>query len=257
VLAIQNANLFTEVEEKGRQLELASQHKSQFVASMSHELRTPLNAIIGFSEVMVQQMFGAIGAPKYVEYARDIHRSGQYLLDVISDILDMSKIEAGKVQLEVRRHNLLALVEECLRIVNPRAQEGNVEVAQSVPSGLTIEADKRALKQVLINLIANAIKFTPERGKVSISASRRGDHAALAISDTGIGIPAQDLAKLGRPFAQVENQFTKTRSGSGLGLAISKSLIEMHGGSLRIESAPNRGTTVTVVLPSAATEAAS
>jgi two-component system cell cycle sensor histidine kinase PleC len=250
------ADLAEKYQREKTRAEEANRSKSEFLANMSHELRTPLNAIIGFSEVMVQQMFGAIGAPKYVEYARDIHRSGQYLLDVISDILDMSKIEAGKVQLEVRRHNLLALVEECLRIVNPRAQEGNVEVAQSVPSGLTIEADKRALKQVLINLIANAIKFTPERGKVSISASRRGDHAALAISDTGIGIPAQDLAKLGRPFAQVENQFTKTRSGSGLGLAISKSLIEMHGGSLRIESAPNRGTTVTVVLPSAATEAA-
>jgi two-component system cell cycle sensor histidine kinase PleC len=251
------ADLAEKYQREKTRAEEANRSKSEFLANMSHELRTPLNAIIGFSEVMVQQIFGAIGGAKYVEYARDIHRSGQYLLDVISDILDMSKIEAGRVQLELKRHDLLAIVEECLRIVSPRAEEGKVDVGQRVPAGLVVEADKRALKQVLINLLANAIKFTPENGQVTIAASSQDGHVALSISDTGIGIPARDLAKLGRPFEQVENQFTKTRSGSGLGLAISKSLVELHSGSLSIESAVSQGTTVTVLLPTSELVAAS
>ncbi len=251
------ADLAEKYQREKTRAEEANRSKSEFLANMSHELRTPLNAIIGFSEVMVQQIFGAIGGAKYVEYARDIHRSGQYLLDVISDILDMSKIEAGRVQLEVRRHDLATIVEECLRIVSRRAQEGNVTVGQKVPADLAVEADKRALKQVLINLLANAIKFTPENGKVEITASCESGRLAIAIADTGIGIPARDLAKLGRPFEQVENQFTKTRSGSGLGLAISKSLVELHGGTLAIASAVSQGTTVTVLLPNLANEPAS
>ncbi len=221
---------------------------------MSHELRTPLNAVIGFSEVMVQQFFGPMGSEKYVDYAKDIHRSGQYLLDVISDILDMSKIEAGRLQLEIKPASIPAILEESLRIVLPRAQEGKVEIAIKVPKSLELEADKRALKQVFINLIANAVKFTPEAGRVNVTARKQDQMVMIVIADSGIGIPARELEKLGRPFEQVENQFTKTKSGSGLGLAISKSLVELHGGSLTIESEERKGTTVTVLLPRVASQ---
>jgi two-component system, cell cycle sensor histidine kinase PleC len=229
--------------------EEANRSKSEFLANMSHELRTPLNAIIGFSEVMVQQFFGPMGSDKYVDYARDINKSGQYLLDVISDILDMSKIEAGRLQLEIKPCNVPAIIDESLRIVAPRAQEGKVEVMVKVPKMLDLEGDKRALKQVFINLLANAVKFTPEGGRVSVTAKKQEQRIVIIIADSGIGIPPRDLEKLGRPFEQVENQFTKTKSGSGLGLAISKSLVELHGGTLSIESEERQGTTVTVVLP--------
>jgi two-component system cell cycle sensor histidine kinase PleC len=235
--------------------EEANRSKSEFLANMSHELRTPLNAIIGFSEVMVQQFFGPVGSDKYLDYARDIHKSGQYLLDVISDILDMSKIEAGRLLLEIKPSSIPAIIEESLRIVAPRAQEGEVEIAVKVPKNLEIQADKRALKQVFINLIANAVKFTPEGGRVSVTAKKLEQKIKIVIADSGIGIPAADLEKLGRPFEQVENQFTKTKSGSGLGLAISKSLIELHGGTLTMESEERKGTTVTVVLPRVAVQA--
>jgi len=237
--------------------EAANRSKSEFLANMSHELRTPLNAIIGFSEVMEQEFFGPIGTHKYIDYARDIHRSGQYLLDVISDILDMSKIEAGRVQIEIEPCKALSIVEDTLRIVGPKAQEGGVHVDVDVDAELDAVVDKRAMKQVLINLIANAIKFTPEGGTVGISATRADGELTIAISDTGIGIPPEHIDKLGRPFEQVENQFTKTKNGSGLGLAISRSLVELHGGSLTIGSAPHRGTTVTLVIPQAETETVS
>jgi two-component system, cell cycle sensor histidine kinase PleC len=235
--------------------EEANRSKSEFLANMSHELRTPLNAIIGFSEVMVQQFFGPMGSDKYVDYARDINKSGQYLLDVISDILDMSKIEAGRLQLEIKPCNMPAIIDESLRIVAPRAQEGKVEVTVKLPKMLDLEGDKRALKQVFINLLANAVKFTPEGGRVSVTAKKQDQRVVIVIADSGIGIPPRDLEKLGRPFEQVENQFTKTKSGSGLGLAISKSLVELHGGTLSIESEERQGTTVTVLLPRVAAQA--
>ena len=229
--------------------EAANRSKSEFLANMSHELRTPLNAIIGFSEVMEQQIFGPITTVKYVDYARDIHRSGQYLLDVINDILDMSKIEAGRIRLEVARFDVVAMIEDALRMIAPRALEGGVEIARAVPASLEIAADRRALKQVLINILANGVKFTPEGGQVTVAVRAAGGATEIAISDTGIGIEASELPKLGRPFEQVENQFTKTRSGSGLGLAISKSLVELHDGTIEIDSEPGRGTTVTILIP--------
>jgi two-component system cell cycle sensor histidine kinase PleC len=243
------AELADKYSEEKTRAEAANRSKSEFLANMSHELRTPLNAIIGFSEVLENQLFGPVGQPKYLEYARDIHRSGQFLLDVISDILDMSKIEAGRVALEIGKSKLAAIVDETLRLVAPRAAEGKVEIARDIPGKLEIEADKRALKQVLINILANAIKFTPEGGKVTIAARRAGDAVAISIADTGIGIPPRDIDKLGRPFAQVENQFTKSKGGSGLGLAISRSLVELHGGTLKIDSELGRGTTITIALP--------
>jgi two-component system cell cycle sensor histidine kinase PleC len=230
--------------------EAANRSKSEFLANMSHELRTPLNAIIGFSEVMEGQMFGKLGSKKYLEYAHDINRSGQFLLDVISDILDMSKIEAGRVQLEKESTEISSLIEEALRIVSPRAAEGKIDIVSKLDKKLEAEVDKRAIKQVLINLVANAVKFTPEDGTITITTRRKASRAMIEIADTGIGIPKGDIEKLGRPFEQVENQFTKTKGGSGLGLAISKSLIELHGGEIQIESEVGRGTTVRVMLPS-------
>jgi two-component system cell cycle sensor histidine kinase PleC len=236
--------------------EAANRSKSEVLANMSHELRTPLNAIIGFSEVMEQQIFGPITTPKYVDYARDIHRSGQYLLDVINDILDMSKIEAGRIKLEVARFDLVAMIEDALRMIAPRALEGGVKIARAVPASLDITADRRALKQVLINILANGVKFTPEGGQVRVAVRGLSGATEIAISDTGIGIEASELPKLGRPFEQVENQFTKTRSGSGLGLAISKSLVELHDGTIEFDSEPGRGTTVTILIPTPETGSA-
>ena len=229
--------------------EAANRSKSEFLANMSHELRTPLNAIIGFSEVIEQQLFGKVEIPKYLDYAHDIHSSGQYLLDVINDILDMSKIEAGRITLEVEKCSVPAVIEEALRIVSGRAQEGGVTLRKDLPDSLHAMADVRSLKQVLINVIANGVKFTPDSGSLTISARRVKKMAEIVIADTGIGIPPDQISKLGRPFEQVENQLTKTRSGSGLGLAISNSLIRLNDGSLHIDSENGKGTTVTITLP--------
>ena len=229
--------------------EAANRSKSEFLANMSHELRTPLNAIIGFSEVIEQELFGAVAVPKYLDYAHDIHSSGQYLLDVINDILDMSKIEAGRITLEIEKCNVPAVIEEALRIVSGRAAEGGVILRKDLPASLYAMADVRSLKQVLINVIANGVKFTPHKGSLTISARRTKKTAEIVIADTGIGIPADQIAKLGRPFEQVENQLTKTRSGSGLGLAISNSLIRLNDGTLQIASQEGKGTTVTITLP--------
>ena len=229
--------------------EAANRSKSEFLANMSHELRTPLNAIIGFSEVIEQELFGKVDVPKYLDYAHDIHSSGQYLLDVINDILDMSKIEAGRITLEIEKCSVPAVIEEALRIVSGRAQEGGVKLRKDLPNSLHALADVRSLKQVLINIIANGVKFTPRNGSLTISARRAGKMAEIVISDTGIGIPPDQISKLGRPFEQVENQLTKTRSGSGLGLAISNSLIRLNDGSLHIASEEGTGTTVTITLP--------
>jgi two-component system cell cycle sensor histidine kinase PleC len=229
--------------------EAANRTKSEFLANMSHELRTPLNAIIGFSEVMESGLFGPIGSTKYLEYARDINQSGQYLLDVINDILDMSKIEAGRIMLDIEECRIAAIFQESLRIVAPRAAEDDIEITTDVACDPVIQGDKRALKQVMLNLLTNAVKFTPRGGSVAVALTANDRHVQVTIADTGIGIPAQDIEKLGEPFAQVENQFTKTRSGSGLGLAISRSLVELHGGLLTIDSEEGVGTTVQVTLP--------
>jgi len=236
-------------QEKNR-AEEANRSKTEFLANMSHELRTPLNAIIGFSEIMEQQYLGPIGTEKYTEYAKDINRSGLFLLEVLNDILDMSKIEAGRIDLDVRDVALNEVMEEALRIAGPRAVEENVELKNNITGNNVIEADKRALKQVLINLLTNAIKFTPANGQVTISGSTVPDGFEITIKDTGIGISADDIQKLGQPFTQVESQHTKSKGGSGLGLAISRSLIEMHGGSLSITSQENVGTTVSIILSS-------
>ncbi len=229
--------------------ETANRSKSEFLANMSHELRTPLNAIIGFSEIMTAQMFGALGSTKYNEYVADIRRSGQFLLDVINDILDMSKIEAGRTDLELEDFSFVPVIDDVMRLVGPRANESGVQITADCDEDVSLRADKRAVKQILINLLSNAVKFTPEGGKVSLTSTVSESALHLSIVDTGIGIPKRDIDKLGRPFEQVENQFTKSKGGSGLGLAISRSLVELHGGVLTIASVLNKGTTVTVSLP--------
>jgi two-component system, cell cycle sensor histidine kinase PleC len=253
VLAEQQSQRLAELADKyareKTRAETANRSKSEFLANMSHELRTPLNAIIGFSEVMQEQMFGPLGSDKYAEYSHDIHKSGQFLLDVINDILDMSKIEAGRMEMELTPLSLPSIIEDIMRFVGPRAAEGKVDVILDLPKTCDMVADKRALKQVFINLLSNAVKFTPEGGQVKVSITKTKDTAKIIIMDTGIGIPGNDIEKLGRPFEQVENQFTKSKGGSGLGLAISKSLVDLHHGNLTIASVVGIGTTVTVILP--------
>jgi two-component system cell cycle sensor histidine kinase PleC len=229
--------------------EEANQAKSKFLANMSHELRTPLNAIIGFSEIMASGMFGALGSDKYDEYCRDIHRSGEYLLDVINDVLDMSKIEAGRLKLDLENIELDRELSDALRIVTTRAEAKNLKVSSRIASGIRLTADRRALKQIALNLLSNAVKFTPENGRITVRARVSRGAVVLGIQDSGIGIAREALQKLGRPFEQVESQLTKTHHGSGLGLAIAKSLIELHGGVMRIRSTLGAGTTVVVRLP--------
>jgi two-component system cell cycle sensor histidine kinase PleC len=243
------ADLAEKYAEETRRAEEANQTKSKFLANMSHELRTPLNAIIGFSEIMESAMFGPLGAKKYNEYAHDIRESGQYLLDVINDILDMSKIEAGGVHLAPEDVDLGRTLADCTRVIWGRANEKRLTLTSRIEPGIHLHADRRALKQIALNLLSNAVKFTPDGGAVTVRGRLRGGMITVAITDNGIGIPKDALGKLGRPFEQVESQLTKRHQGSGLGLAIAKSLAELHGGAMRIRSVLGAGTTVVVRLP--------
>lgn len=229
--------------------EAANRAKSEFLANMSHELRTPLNAIIGFSEMMEQAYFGPIGSEKYEEYVRDIHSSGSYLLGVINDILDMSKIEAGQFSIERESIDLNPLITETLRVVSLQAAEKSITLDTNISRDMNFSADRRAVKQIMINLLSNAVKFTGEGGHITIRARKVSSAIMLTIEDTGCGIPKAALKKLGRPFEQVQNQFSKNHTGSGLGLAISRRLAEMHGGALKIRSRENVGTIVSVRIP--------
>jgi two-component system cell cycle sensor histidine kinase PleC len=244
-----SAELAEKYAQEKTRAEEANQAKSKFLANMSHELRTPLNAIIGFSEIMESGMFGPLGAEKYHEYCNDIRGSGQYLLEVINDILDMSKIEAGRIRLDFEDLSLDTLLNEAMRVVGTRAQDKQLQLAARISPELKLRADRRALKQIVLNLLSNAVKFTPAGGRITVRG-RTTDHCVtLAIADTGIGIASDALTRLGRPFEQVESQLTKSHQGSGLGLAISKSLVELHGGRMRIRSALGKGTLVVVRLP--------
>jgi two-component system cell cycle sensor histidine kinase PleC len=231
--------------------EAANQAKSEFLANMSHELRTPLNAINGFSEIMAGEMFGPLGDQRYKGYAGDILKSGQHLLSLINDILDMAKIEAGKLSLHYDTLSLRELCDDAVRLMRGKIAECGLTISVDSPADLPdIEADHRGVKQVLLNLISNAVKFTPEGGAILVAVRMEpGAMVRVTVSDTGIGIAPEDLARLARPFEQVEGQHSKTTQGTGLGLALTKSLIELHGGELTMDSEPGRGTTVAFTLP--------
>jgi GAF domain-containing protein len=247
-LAIQNARLFREIEDKSRQLETASRHKSEFLANMSHELRTPLNAIIGFSEVLSERMFGDVNE-KQSEYLGDILESGRHLLSLINDILDLSKIEAGRMELEPSDFNLPGAIENTLVLVRERAQRRGISLERTIDSRLgTIHADERKVKQVLLNLLSNALKFTPEGGRIDVLAGLRDGVAEIAVKDTGVGIAAEDQQAVFEEFRQV-GVASKKVEGTGLGLAISRKFIELHGGKIWVKSQIGKGSTFTFTLP--------
>ncbi len=233
--------------------EAASRAKSAFLANMSHELRTPLNAIIGFSEVMKNEMMGPIGSERYRGYANDIHGSGRHLLQLINDVLDISKIEAGKAELRDERVDLGLVIDECAALIAPQASANalsiTVEVSNELPN---LRGDTRAMKQILLNLLSNAVKFTPARGKVALSArvGKAGD-LEITVADTGIGISEESIERIFEPFYQVDSDLSRRFEGTGLGLSLVKGLVEMHGGAVGVRSAPNQGTTFTVTLPAA------
>ena len=233
--------------------EEANRAKSRFLANMSHELRTPLNAIIGFSEVMMQEMFGALGSPRYVEYSHLVHESGNHLLELINSILDMSKIEAGKFELSEEVFDLGAVADASVRFVKLAAERAGVALKTAVaPEATFIFADMRAVKQILVNLLSNGVKFTPKGGEVVIRAGRDAKGIEITVTDTGVGIPEKALMRLGQPFEQVEGEHVKKKEGTGLGLSLVKALTAMHGGEAVIESTLGVGTTVRVRLPYAA-----
>jgi two-component system cell cycle sensor histidine kinase PleC len=247
--AVELTELTGRLTSEKQRAEEASRAKTEFLANMSHELRTPLNAIIGFSEIMGAEMFGPLGHPKYVEYARDVVASGQGLLELIGDILDMSKIESGEIQLAPEHVDINEVVGDAIRIMAPRAADKGVKLLVDIPEGTATNADGRAIKRVLLNLLSNAVKFTGHGGAARVRAREHGGSIVVAVEDTGCGIDPADIPKLGKPFVQLQRAEGGKNRGTGLGLAVAKALVELGGGALAIESAPGRGTIVRFTLP--------
>jgi len=230
--------------------ETANRAKTQFLANMSHELRTPLNAIIGFSEILMRELYGRIGEDRYREYAHLIHESGEHLLSVVNEVLDMSKIEAGKFDIVAEHFDLSALIKLCCEIMGAQADKKTISVTMELDADLPeLAADKRACKQILLNLLANAIKFTDAGGRVTVTATRLGAAIEFSVADNGIGIAAQDISKLGNPFVQAESSYDRSYEGAGLGLSVVKGLVKLHGGNFKIESQLGEGTRVAIRLP--------
>jgi signal transduction histidine kinase len=247
-LAIQNARLFREIEVKSRELEVASQHKSEFLASMSHELRTPLNAIIGFSDVLLQGMFGEM-TEKQTEYLQDILASGQHLLSLINDILDLSKIEAGRMDLDLADFHLPSAIDDALLLMRERAGRRGITLERHVDERVgEIRADQRKVKQVLLNLLSNAVKFTPEGGRIDVRAGLANGTAEISVTDTGIGIAPEDHEAVFEEFRQV-GKAEKKAEGTGLGLALCRKFVELHGGRIWVKSQAGAGSTFTFALP--------
>jgi cell cycle sensor histidine kinase DivJ len=230
--------------------ESASRAKTQFMANLSHELRTPLNAVIGFSEILNRELFGTLGEARYRDYARLIHESSEHLLNVVDDVLDLSKIEAGKFKIVKEPLDVQALVALCCDMMRPAAEQRSLSLDADVAPGLpTLPADKRACRQMLLNVIANAIKFTDPGGFVRVTARVRDGNVELSVADNGIGIAKQDLPKLGSPFVQANNSYDRSHDGTGLGLSVVSGLARLHGGRLELASALGEGTTATISLP--------
>ena len=250
VIAIENVRLFNEIQDKNRQLEIANQHKSEFLANMSHELRTPLNAVIGFSEVLLERMFGELNE-KQDDYLKDIFSSGKHLLSLINDILDLSKIEAGRMELDLSDFDAAQALANAMVLVRERAQTHGIALSlQADPRIGDIHADERKFKQILLNLLSNAVKFTPDGGKVAVRATGIDSGIEVAVSDNGVGISAEDQRVVFDEFKQVGRHYTNKHEGTGLGLALTKRFVELHGGTLRLESEPGVGSTFTFTIPS-------
>ncbi len=248
VLAIQNARLFREIADKSEQLALASEHKSQFLANMSHELRTPLNAILGYAELLVDGIYGAL-PEKAQGVLERVQNNGKHLLALINDVLDLAKIEAGQLTLTLEDYNLPELVRTVVTATEPLAAAKGLKFTTSLQEGMPLgHGDARRLSQVLLNLVGNAIKFT-DQGEVAINASAGNGQFVLTVRDTGPGIADADQERIFGEFQQIENADTRKKGGTGLGLAISKRMVEMQGGMISVESAPGRGSTFRVVLP--------
>jgi signal transduction histidine kinase len=249
VLAIQNARLFREIEEKSKQIEAANRRKSEFLANMSHELRTPLNAIIGFSEVLGERMFGELNE-KQAEYTEDILSSGRHLLSLINEILDLSKVEAGRMELEVATFDLPLAIDNARTFVRERATKHGINLDVTVDERLgDFTGDERKIKQILLNLLSNAVKFTPEGGRIGINAKQADGSVEISVSDTGIGISPEDQAKIFEEFRQVGGDYAHKREGTGLGLTLAKKFIELHGGKIWVESEVGKGSTFSFTLP--------
>jgi GAF domain-containing protein/HAMP domain-containing protein len=249
VIAIQNARLFREIQDKSAQLEVANKHKSEFLANMSHELRTPLNAIIGFSEVLLEKLFGEVNE-KQDDYLKDIHSSGKHLLGLINDILDLSKVEAGRMELEPSTFEIAEALANAMTLVRERAQRHGILLGQQVDGKLSeITADERKFKQILLNLLSNAVKFTPDGGRIDVLARRENGDAVISVRDTGIGIAPEDQAAVFEEFRQVGRDYTRKQEGTGLGLALTKKFVELHGGKIWLESEPGKGSTFTFSIP--------
>jgi signal transduction histidine kinase len=249
VIAIENVRLFHEIQEKNLQLEIAGKHKSEFLANMSHELRTPLNAIIGFSEVLLEKMFGEMNE-KQEDYLKDIHSSGKHLLSLINDILDLAKVEAGRMELNLSKFDLPTAIDNALTLIRERAMRHSIALAAEVDPQLgELNADERKFKQILLNLLSNAVKFTPEGGSITVGAHLAGDMIEVEVTDTGIGIAPEDQAAVFEEFKQVGTDYTRKAEGTGLGLALTRRLVELHGGTMGLKSEPGKGSTFTFTLP--------